>query len=672
MNLTDLLAKGYLPKELPPCFVSTEFANKYNQIKLEVITNQAAKLNSILHAIQANTTLSASDKAEEKMKAKQVFKNRSDFSDCVQFTIPKTGLARNTIKIPNPAHHGKLADFITSNYHDIRAIFAYSNMSTSKPDIETETGENKRAIKHESYSYFKEQSVIKSYNFQIHLKTDISKFYNSIYTHTVPWVTFGGKEKYKRNRDLHNSDPTKVTSIYGDFIDRALSWCQNQQTMGIPIGPDTSLIVAEIIACHIDKILDQKLKRKKIKWIGFRYYDDYSMFFHSELDAQVALTNLREILGDFELKINDEKTQIGVSSNELERDWALALKSFFFRPFETDQKDDIWNFFSLAFKYAKDYPKDNVLKYALNKFNFVRIEKQNWIFFQALLFRLGLTDPSSLAKISKLLISYKSLVHKTELKHFCFEVINRNYQKTNDYELTWALWLLKEFQIQPTKDIYTKVFKSKSVCASLVALDLINQNISIRTFDYSDVEELFTIENLNKQYWLLVYECIYKNWLDFIPVSIVTEHFFFDTLKNNLVYFYDENKTLEPLMVEKSYFERIERKITQVDKYMQTNDFKDEKIKTEIRSLSKMLLKNVKAESNSHSNLVKKLESSDLLIKKIIKKVELIKLKQQAFETKRIYFVLGKRLEELEILTSKELIFQAKQDKNLLFDPEYD
>ena len=47
-------------------------------------------------------------------------------------------------------------------------------------------------------------------------------------------------------------------------------------------------------------------------------------------------------------------------------------------------------------------------------------------------------------------------------------MINRHYDKTNDYELTWALWVLKEFEIQPTKDIYSKVFKSKSVLASMV------------------------------------------------------------------------------------------------------------------------------------------------------------------------------------------------------------
>ena len=34
-----------------------------------------------------------------------------------------------------------------------------------------------------------------------------------------------------------------------------------------------------------------------------------------------------------------------------------------------------------------------------------------------------------------------------------------------------------------------------------------------------------------------------------------------------------------------------------------------------------------------------------------------------------MYFVLGKRLEELSELTTKEINLQSKQDKDLLFDP---
>ncbi len=89
---------------------------------------------------------------------------------------------------------------------------------------------------------------------------------------------------------MHEKDPSKVLSrnIYGHAIDERMMWCQNQQTKGIPIGPDTSLIIAELIACHLDYLFLQKLKRKKIDWIGYRYYDDYLLYFNSELDAQTV------------------------------------------------------------------------------------------------------------------------------------------------------------------------------------------------------------------------------------------------------------------------------------------------------------------------------------------------------------------------------------------------
>ena len=130
-------------------------------------------------------------------------------------------------------------------------------------------------------------------------------------------------------------------------------WSQNQQTMGIPIGPDTSFTAAEIIACHIDELFEKKLKKKRIDFVGYRYYDDFSLYFNSELAAQIALTELKSILSEFELRINDDKTTISRTHNKLESDWALAIKSFYFRPSENDQKEDIWNFFSIAFKFSK-------------------------------------------------------------------------------------------------------------------------------------------------------------------------------------------------------------------------------------------------------------------------------------------------------------------------------
>lgn len=672
MNLIDLLGKGYFPKELPPCFHSTLFATNYSTIAQNVIANENASLTAFQNIANTIPGLNRNQIAEEKLKYKQIFKNRLSFSDAVQFSIPKSGLSRNIVKITNPLNQGKLADVISTNYNAIAMLYNHSRFSTTKPQIETEIGEGKRAVKHENYGFFKETCVIESFKYAIQVKTDISKFYPSIYTHSVPWVTFGGKNLYKKNRDLHKNDANKVHSIYGDDIDDRIMWCQNQQTIGIPIGPDTSFIIAEIIACHLDKLLDKQLTKKKIDFLAYRYYDDYYMYFNNELEAQIGLSELKNILNDFELKINDSKTVISKTQNELEKDWALDIKSFYFRPSKNDQREDIWNFFSIAFKHSINNPNDSVLKLALNKFNFVRIEKENWEFFQSLVFRLGLIETSSLKKIAKLFITYKPLVNKTKLKKFCFEIITRHSENGHDYELSWALWILKQFKIQPTKEIFQKIFISKCVCSSIIALDLLANNNRIKNFDYSKISTIIITENLNTKYWLLTYEAIFNNWIQTLPKTILTNHFYFNILNNHNVNFYDERRKLEPLKVDRSYLNKIERKLNQLNNYLKKNKINNTEITAKILELTTNLSISTLNNQVDRDEIRRVLATSDKTIIELLEKTEIVKDALQNFEKKKPYFVIGKRLEELGFLTSKEIEIESKQDKNLLFDPDYE
>ena len=672
MNIEHLLNKGFFPKELPPSFFTELFGNNYIDILAEVDSTETNSLSTLLQTVNALTTLSEPEKAEERIRLKQIFKNRLNFSDCTQYNIPKSGIARKGIKIPNPIHQGKLSKSIIDNYPEIIKLFNDSTFSTTKPELETELEQGKRAVKHSDFSFFKESGIINSFKYAVQLKTDIAKFYPSIYTHSIPWVTFGGKGKYKKNRTLNNSDPLKVKDIYGDDIDNRLMCCLNKQTMGIPIGPDTSFIIAEIVACHLDKHLEKKLKSKKIDFLGYRYYDDYALYFNSELDAQIGLSELKKILNDFELKINDEKTEISRTQDELEKPWALAIKSFYFRPSENGQKDDIWNYFSIAFRYAQENPKDSVLKLALNKFNFVRIQEDNWNYFESLLFRLGLIETSSLNKVAKLLVTYKKIVQKKRLKEFCFEIIKRNYENQHDYELTWSLWILNEFEIQPTKDIYEMIFNSKSVTSIIIGLDLYKQNKRIKSFDFDSIIELATTENLNNKEWLLVYEAIYKDWIPTLNKSIIRDHFFFNILECRNIYFYDNLRKLEPLKVEKSYLNKIELKLKYITNYISKNDFSNTELKSELIELSENLNLSDLTQTTDRDEIQKKLTDSDSKIKELIDKIEVVKLELTQFEKKKPYSVISRRLAELFVLTTKEIEAEAEQNKGLLFDPTYD
>src|SRR5690606_2383826 len=156
--------------------------------------------------------------------------------------------------------------------------------SASIPEIDTK---NERAIiQFSKFNEFKENCLMSSFDTFYELKTDISKYYPSIYTHSIPWA-------------IHTKAFAKVNqgnSHYGNLLDECIRNTQNGQTNGIVIGTDTSRILAEILGCYIDDEFIKVLNKEKIKIKGYRFVDDCHFFFYNRSDAEKALKYLQRIL----------------------------------------------------------------------------------------------------------------------------------------------------------------------------------------------------------------------------------------------------------------------------------------------------------------------------------------------------------------------------------------
>jgi len=92
------------------------------------------------------------------------------------------------------------------------------------------------------------------------------------------------------------------------------------QTHGIPIGPDTSLVVAEILLSSVDQSM---LNSHPDLISGFRYVDDYELSFSKLSEGEQVLTELQGLLAEYELILNPRKTTLESLPQSFEDTWAM-------------------------------------------------------------------------------------------------------------------------------------------------------------------------------------------------------------------------------------------------------------------------------------------------------------------------------------------------------------
>ncbi|WP_182357063.1 antiviral reverse transcriptase Drt3b [Komagataeibacter europaeus] len=143
----------------------------------------------------------------------------------------------------------------------------------------------------------------KKYRYQLSL--DISKCFDSIYTHSMAWATKSKKEA-KENT---------FASSFGNNFDKVMQRLNHNETSGICIGPEVSRIFAEIILAKVDQNARQNLERKKhpirdgIDYECRRYVDNYYVFTNDPAVADLVEHELSIALREYNLHLNTGKRE---------------------------------------------------------------------------------------------------------------------------------------------------------------------------------------------------------------------------------------------------------------------------------------------------------------------------------------------------------------------------
>lgn len=137
------------------------------------------------------------------------------------------------------------------------------------------------------------------------MRADVAKCFDSVYTHTVSWVT---------NGVFASKNTPETSNTFGGQFDHLMQYLNYAETSGIVIGPELSRIFAEIILQEVDVRVERELAERGLErgshYEIMRYVDDYFVFMSDGKNTAVVDEVLSQHLALFKLHLNEQKQRI--------------------------------------------------------------------------------------------------------------------------------------------------------------------------------------------------------------------------------------------------------------------------------------------------------------------------------------------------------------------------
>lgn len=462
------------------------------------------------------------------------------YSRCCPHSVPKKDLARRTLAIPNPQHQIPLCMKLQEHWAEIEAHCKRSPLSLTTPIIQT--GAATRALAAPDFGLLAHERTLRSIGCRYHLYADLNRFYGSIYSHSISWALHG-KETARKDR---------TDKLAGNQIDKFLRATQDRQSVGIPIGPDSSQIIAEVVATSIDLGLPNSTH-------GARFVDDYHLYFRSQAECERSMANLHTNSRLFELEVNDSKSVIEPLPDVYDPRWKLDLREYPFKNPVTGA--DLQNFFGLAFEHHHRNSAGGVLSYAVRrseellqraqgsqKVRFGELDlgelptspfgdEKEWRLYQALLFRCLIAEPSCFPAVNRGLqaLFLWHQVDVNQLRPVLESICLHHAPLQNGYEVAWAIWTAILFSCPLSDEVADVVSRVDDDTVALTGLHAREQGLLGVDKDLL-WRHWLTKSSLNSEHWLFAYEAPMHGWVE--PDKHIGGHPFFKRLRDERVFFY--------------------------------------------------------------------------------------------------------------------------------------
>lgn len=489
-----LLGRGYFPRQLPPPFNTEDFAD-------------------------------AVDTLPKKFRDVIIDNTHEKIGQVCKYSLARPGQLRRVFGMPNPAHHYLMSlqsagAFVDMDFDNKVLSPGYS---MSFPVFQED--ERNRAFEFATgWDALPTRRLKERAKGRFLVKTDIARFFPSIYTHSIPWAIHGKKIAKKKKHDI---------SLYGNVFDVLMRNSQDGQTLGIPIGPDTSFLISERILLEIDAFIYQKIKGRDISC--FHRVDDYEFVCMTRQDCDFCLAVIQEALQEYELELNALKTEILELPQPIQDTEVAVLRKFDLGE-DADQRT-LLEYYDLAFDCFRKHPK-GTLKYAIKRIPHEDFFDESLSDFMV---HCMLLEPGVIEAVFTWLAKAEKIddVDGAKFANCLSHIILEHSILGHTSEVAWAIWgfmlLKREIPIEAT-DAITNM---KDSVVLLLALDARKKGLLKSAKLTGVVKQFLNSDQLYGSHWLLAYEAVRQKWVPKSHRAFIKDDPIFGYFLQEKVNFYD-------------------------------------------------------------------------------------------------------------------------------------
>lgn len=397
------------------------------------------------------------------------------------------------------SHEYKISRIHIRKIKDTKVIFEMENYGEL---YEVKVLEEKKHLFEMSHKNFYEDDfpepqllIGKSYQ----VKADISNFFPSIYTHSIPWALVGKK---------YSKDKKDEKKLWFNEIDLFIRNLKSQETHGILIGPHASNLISELILIVIDNELYQK---------GYRFIrniDDYTCFVESNEQAERFLIELTNELKKFNLSLNHKKTEISKLPIASSEHWIRRLNSFG-NIIDNDPLDfkDVRSYLDTAIDLMhKNNDNSAILNYAIKVLSKKELSSNALDYYLSSIHHLILIYPYLLGLLDEYVFVALN-VSKVEIKKISTNIFNMGKKNNVNEAMGYALFFAIKYSFQ-LKFSFVDITKPPKDCI-LILLAYLHDKKCLKKIQLKPYKELADELKINDfdEYWLFIYEVQSKNKL---------------------------------------------------------------------------------------------------------------------------------------------------------------